>query len=55
MRSSSQSRTSWVTHEQSAVADPNVLEGAEFDLVVSNFGLSDIDDLGRGVSDKPAS
>jgi SAM-dependent methyltransferase len=27
------------------VADPEVLEGAEFDLVVSNFGLSDIDDL----------
>jgi 2-polyprenyl-3-methyl-5-hydroxy-6-metoxy-1,4-benzoquinol methylase len=27
------------------VADPGVLEGSEFDLVVSNFGLSDIDDL----------
>lgn len=27
------------------VANPDVLEGAEFDLVVSNFGLSDIDDL----------
>lgn len=26
-------------------ADPDLLEGAEFDLVVSNFGLSDIDDL----------
>jgi len=27
------------------VADPDVLAGAEFELVVSNFGLSDIDDL----------
>lgn len=27
------------------VADAEVLEGVEFDLIVSNFGLSDIDDL----------
>jgi ubiquinone/menaquinone biosynthesis C-methylase UbiE len=41
-----EARAAWgITYEVGDAADPDVLAGSTFDLVVCNFGMSDIDDL----------